>query len=117
MEATRYCGRAQGFDGEFGNGSDLEEVFNTTSFRREEMATNEEAIKDVQDAQSNLTQAIQILTDFYVKIFSATTACFGEPKLTTEIRWEIPMSLAHYKLFKMAARDSSRRPQRPSPKQ
>ena len=34
-----------------------------TSSAQEETATNEEAIKDVQDAQSNLTQAIQILTD------------------------------------------------------
>ena len=74
-----------------------EEVLNTTSIRHEEMATNEETIKDVQDAQSNLTQIIQILTDFYVKNFSATIACFGEPKLTTEIRWDIPMSLAPYK--------------------
>ena len=44
-----------------------------TSIRHEETATNEEAIKDVQDAQSNLTQAIQILKDFYVKNFSAST--------------------------------------------
>ena len=44
-----------------------EEVFNTTSKRHEEMATNEETIKDVQDAQPNLTQTIQILTDFHVK--------------------------------------------------
>ena len=49
------------------------EVFNTTSIRHEETATNEEAIKDVQDAQSNLTQTIQILKDFYVKNFSAST--------------------------------------------
>ena len=74
-----------------------EEVFNTTSVRHEEMATNEETIKDVQEAQSNLTWTIQILTDFYVKNFSATIAWFGEPKLTTEIRWEVPMSLAPYK--------------------
>ena len=33
----------------------------------EETATNEEAIKDVQDAQLNLTQAIQILMDFYLR--------------------------------------------------
>ena len=33
----------------------------------EETATNEETIKDVQDAQWNLTQAIQILMDFYAK--------------------------------------------------
>ena len=54
-----------------------------TFFRHEEMATNGETIKDVWDAQSNLTQAIQILTDFYVKNFFATIACFGEPKFTT----------------------------------
>ena len=74
-----------------------EEVSNATSIYHEETATNEEAIKDAQDAQSNLTQAIQILMDFYVKNFSATTACFGEPKLTTEIRWVVPLSLAPYK--------------------
>ena len=50
-----------------------EEVFNTTSIRHEETATKEKAIKDVQDAQSNLTQAIQILKDFYVQNFSAST--------------------------------------------
>ena len=33
-----------------------------------EKATNEEDIKDVQEAQSNLTQAIQILTNFYTKV-------------------------------------------------
>ena len=99
MEAPRYCGRAQW---KWRNSSTSlfrlsEEALNTTSKRHEEMATNEETIKDVQDAQSNLTQAIQILTDFYVKNVSATSACFGEPKLTTEIRWEIPMFVAPYK--------------------
>ena len=44
-----------------------EEVSNANLIRHEETATNEEAIKDVQDAQSNLTQAIQILADFYAK--------------------------------------------------
>ena len=44
-----------------------EEVSNANFIRHEETATNEEAIKDVQDAQSNLTQASQILTDFHVK--------------------------------------------------
>ena len=44
-----------------------EEVCNANLIRHEETATNEEAIKDVQDAQSNLTQAIQILADFYAK--------------------------------------------------
>ena len=66
---------ARGFDGELGNGSGgtlqvsrlQEEVSNATSIRHEETPTNEEAIKGVQDAQSSLTQAIQILTDFYAK--------------------------------------------------
>ena len=40
-----------------------EEVCNANFIRYEE-----KAIKDVQDAQSNLTQAIQILTDFYTKV-------------------------------------------------
>ena len=74
-----------------------EEVSNATSIRHEETATNEEAIKDVDDAQSILTQAIHILTDFYAKNFSATTTCFSGPRLTTEIRLEVPMSLVPYK--------------------
>ena len=45
-----------------------EEVYIANFIRYEEKATNEEDIKDVQDAQSNLTQAIQILTDFYTKV-------------------------------------------------
>ena len=49
---------------------------NTTFIRHEEKATSEKAIKDVQDAQSILTQAIQIPTDFFVKNFFASTAYF-----------------------------------------
>ena len=45
-----------------------EEVYNANFIHYEEKATNEDTIKDVQDAQSNLTQAIQILTDFYTKV-------------------------------------------------
>ena len=88
-----------------------EEVSNADLICYEETATKEEAIKDVQDAQSNLTQASQILTYFYAKVsstpfqvecstvksFSASTARFGGPSLTTEIRWEVPISLAPYK--------------------
>ena len=88
-----------------------EEVSNATSIRHEGTATNEEAIKDVQDAQSNLTQEIQILTDVYakaesspfhvecrtVKNFSVPTACFGGPKLTKEIMWKVPMSSAFFR--------------------
>ena len=48
-----------------------EEVCNANFIRHEETATNEEAIKDVQDVQSNLTQAIQILADFYAKVGQA----------------------------------------------
>ena len=81
------------------------EVSNANSIRYEETATNEEAIKDVQDAQSNLTQTNQILTDFFAKpgqvvyltqqiLFSRAWAIEG---LTTEIRWDVPMSLAPYK--------------------
>ena len=79
IEAPRNCGRAHGFDGEFGNGSggilrpvcsDFERKYSTRPlYYREKMATNEEAIKDVQDAQSNLTQAIQILTEFLCEEF------------------------------------------------
>ena len=50
-----------------------EEVSNATSIRHEETATNEEDIKDVQDAQSNLTQAIQILMDFCAKAGQAVS--------------------------------------------
>ena len=74
-----------------------EEVSNTTSIRHEETATNEETIKDAQDAQSNLTQAIQILKDFYAKNFSASTTCFSGPRFTTEIRKDVPISLTPYK--------------------
>ena len=70
------------------------EVFNTTSILHEETATNEKAIKDVQDAQSNLTQAVQILKDFYAKNFSASTTW---SRFTTEIRWYVPISLTPYK--------------------
>ena len=71
----------------------------------EETATNEEAIKDVQDAQSNLTQAIQILMDFYAKagqaVYLTPQSLLSEDwaieSLTTEIRWEVPISLALYK--------------------
>ena len=45
-----------------------EEVYNANFIRNEQKATNEDTIKDVQDAQSNLTQAIQILTDFFAKV-------------------------------------------------
>ena len=45
-----------------------EEVYDANFIRNEEKATNEEDIKDVQEAQSNLTQAIQILTNFYTKV-------------------------------------------------
>ena len=64
-----------------------EEVSNADLICYEGTATNEEAIKDVQDAQSNLTQASQILTDFYAKVGQAVY-------LTTEIRWEVLISLA-----------------------
>ena len=68
----------------------------------EETATNEEAIKDVQNAQSNLTQAIQILMDFFAKAGQAVYLTQQNllPEdwviegLTTEIRWEVLISLA-----------------------
>ena len=71
----------------------------------EETATNEEAIMDVQDAQSNLTQAIQILMDFsakagqavYLRPQSLLPEDWAIESLTTEIRWEVPISLALYK--------------------
>ena len=78
-----------------------EEVSNATSIRHEETATNEEAVKDVQDAQSNLTQAIQILTEFCTKDGEGNDLtqqnqfprCTPRgPRFTTEIWWEVPMS-------------------------
>ena len=82
-----------------------EEVSNANSISHEETATNEEAIKDVQDAQSNLTQAIQILMDFSAKagqaVYLTQQSLFFEAwtieGLTTEIRWEALTSLAPYK--------------------
>ena len=82
-----------------------EEVSNANLIRHEETATNEEAIKDVQDAQASLTQAIQILTDFYAKagqaVYLTPQSLLSEDwaieSLTTEIRWEVPISLALYK--------------------
>ena len=44
-----------------------EEVSNTNYIHNEVTTTNEESIKDVQDAQSSLMKAIQILTDFYAE--------------------------------------------------
>ena len=44
-----------------------EEVSNANYIHNEETTTNEESIKDVQDAQSSLMKAIQILRDFYAK--------------------------------------------------
>ena len=60
-----------------------EEVSNATSIRHEETATNEEDIKDVQDAQLNLTQAIQILMDFYAKAGQAVS--FSQQSLFSEV--------------------------------
>ena len=82
-----------------------EEVSNANLIRHEETATNEEAIKDVQDAQSNLTQAIQILMDFYAKAGQAVyltqqsllSEAWAIEGFTTEIRYEVLISLALYK--------------------
>ena len=82
-----------------------EEVSNANFICYEETTTNEEAIKDVQDAQSNLTQAIQILMDFYAKagqaVYLTPQSLLSKARaiesLTTEIRWEVPISLALYK--------------------
>ena len=59
----------------------------------------------MQDAQSHLTQAIQILMDFYAKAGQAVCLTqqsllsedWAIESLTTEIRWEVLMSLALYK--------------------
>ena len=82
-----------------------EEVSNADFICYEETATNEEAIKDVQDAQSNLTQAIQILMDFCAKagqaVYLTQQSLHSEDwaieSLTTEIRREVPVSVALHK--------------------
>ena len=56
-----------------------EELSNANYIHNEETGTNEEAIKDVQDAQSSLTQAIQILTDFYAKAGQAVSLAQQSP--------------------------------------
>ena len=79
-----------------------EEVSNADLICYEVTATNEEAIKDVQDAQSNLTQAIQILMDFFAKagqaVYLTQQSLLSEARaiegFTMEIRWEVPISLA-----------------------
>ena len=45
-----------------------EEVSNANYIHSEVTTTNEESIKDVQDAQSSLMKAIHVLTDFYAKV-------------------------------------------------
>ena len=82
-----------------------EEASNADLICCEETATNEEAIKDVQDAQSNLTHAIHTLTDFHAKagqvVYLAQQNLLSEAwaieGLTMEIKWEVPISLALYK--------------------
>ena len=63
-----------------------EEVYNANFIRYEEKATNEESIKDVQDAQSNLTQAIQILTDFSSKVIQNDFARLESETTASESR-------------------------------
>ena len=79
----------------------------------------------MQDAQSNLTQAIQILMDFYAKAGQAVYLTQQSPlsedwaieSLTTEIRWEGTNILSSLQVIQMVApRDSSRKPQPTSPK-
>ena len=84
-----------------------EEVSKADLICYEETATNEEAIKDVQDAQSNLTQASQILMYFFAKAGQAVyltqqsllSEAWAIEGLTTEIRWEVLTSLAPYMRF------------------
>ena len=114
-EAPRHC--EQGFDGECDNGSDgtlrpevptSRKKYPIRTSRHEETTTNEEAIKVVQDAQSNLTQASQILTDFYAKagqaVYLAHQSLLSEAwtieGLTTKIKWEVLISLAPHKRFR-----------------
>ena len=63
-----------------------QEIFNANFIRNEEKATHEEAIKGVWDAQSTLTEAIQILSDFYAKVIQSDFARLESE--TTEAEFE-----------------------------
>ena len=63
-----------------------EEVSNANYIHNEVTTTNEESIKDVQDVQSSLMKAIQILTDFFSKAGEGNDSHTAEsvfPKRTT----------------------------------
>ena len=64
-----------------------QEILNANFIRNEEKATNEEAIKDVWDAQSILTEALQILSDFYAKVIQSDFARLESE--TTEAEFEV----------------------------
>ena len=70
-----------------------EEVSNANYIHNEVTTTNEESIKDVQDAQSSLMKAIQILTDFSAKA--------GEGNDLTQ---QNQFSETHYTLTRNASR-------------
>ena len=64
-----------------------QEILNANFIRNEEKATNEEVTKDVWDAQSILTETIQILSDFYAKVTQSDSARLESE--TTETEFEV----------------------------
>merc|ERR1711953_704650 len=50
-----------------------------TKIRQEEKATNEETIKDAQEAQTAVAQAITVLKEFYAKAGDATALLQQQP--------------------------------------
>ena len=51
-----------------------------TTIRQEEKATNTETIKDVQDAQTEVAQALTISKEFYAKAGKATARLLQQPE-------------------------------------
>ena len=86
----------------------------------EETATKEDAIKDVQDAQTNLMQACQILTFFYAKVsfqplFKWSAVLGRASPLRPRFGGPIRNQVGGTNIF-CSLRDSSRKPQLTSPK-
>merc|ERR1711879_229321 len=52
-----------------------------TTLRQEEKATNEETIKDAQEAQTAVAQALTVLKEFYAKAGEATAFVQAEPEI------------------------------------
>merc|ERR1712228_460838 len=51
-----------------------------TSLRQEEKATNEQTVKDAQEAQTAVAQALTVLKEFYAKAGDATALIQQQPE-------------------------------------